>query len=1042
MQLLNKNNRRLLILSLILIAIGFLTMKLEKGALGIGFMALTIAPILILSGYILGIISIFYGTIRMEKWKHQLPIIISGWLVFFISLVVYIRTLEETASLWDCSEFIACAYKLQVPHAPGAPLFLMIGRVFSLLSFGNPLHVAYWVNMTSALSSAFAVMFVFWSVVMLAKRINSKAADFSLILAGLVGAFCIAFADSFWYSAVEAETYAMATFFISMCFWAILKWSQAADQISDGKWLIFILYSLGLSVGVHPMSLLVLPALALIIIFKRYDFSLKYLFSGIALGSGSIFFLNHVVLFGLPDAMKYFDIFFVNKLGFPFYSGGIIFCMIMLSVGVYVYCWSQRMQKKIIGLSILGLMYFLIGYSSYFMIIIRSQANTSIDENNPENLVSLASYLKRESYGTRPLLYGPNYTSKIKSYNQGSPVYSKGKNKYELSDYKTEYEYDKSDMTILPRLYSNQTNHIRTFKQWTGLKDGQKPGFIDNLKFMFRYQFGHMYLRYFMFNFSGRASDIQHAGWLSPLALFEKIPSSLAENKARNNFLMLPLLLGIFGLFYQFKNDRSGFWVVITLFLFMGLILVFYLNSPPNEPRERDYIYVGSYLTFALWCGIGSMGIMEYLGKVINGRLKILGILLVLIPLLMLVEGYDDHDRSGRTLQVDHARNTLASCAPNAILFTGGDNDTFPLWYVQEVEGFRTDVRVVVLSYFNAEWYIDQMRRQVYTSAPLPFSLERKHYRQGGLNDALPFVESPGIKGAINLNRFMDLIRSENKALQVAMSAGTKYNSIPSRTFYLKIEKKLILDKKIVPSKYQHTIPAKLELSWTGNFMDKSTFMVLDLIANNDWKRPLYFNLTSLNSISLDLKKHVLHEGSVYRLLPIQLDVPGAINSEVMYSNLRFKSKYRDLDDENVYYNHEDFQLRILQNIKRNYNVLANELLKEHDIEKAKELVNFIYEKFQGANIKLDISSISTIDLLFRLGEQGKANILGERLFENSENWLEYYQGQKLLNTGEGQMQLYTLRQLHKVCRLNGSNSLAEKCLSKLNNYLSYSSRR
>lgn len=1042
MHLFNKKNQRLLVLSLVLIVFGFLTMKLEKGTLGLGFMALTIAPILVLTGYIIGIKSIFYGTIRIEKWKHQGPTIFSGWVVFFISLAVYVRTLEETASLWDCSEFIACAYKLQVPHAPGAPLFLMIGRVFSLLSFGNNLEVAYWVNMTSALSSAFAVMFTFWSVVMLAKRISSKATNFSLILAGVVGAFCIAFADSFWYSAVEAETYAMATLFISLCFWAILKWSQTTDPVLGGKWLILIFYSLGLSVGVHPMSLLVLPALALIIAFKYYGFSLKNLLLGILLGTSGIFFLNHVVLFGLPDAMKYSDIFFVNSLGFPFYSGGIIFCILMVGIGVYGYRWAQRLQKKVIGLSIIGLMYFLIGYSSYFMIIIRSQANTSIDENNPENLVSLASYLKRESYGTRPLLYGQYFTGKVNSYKKGSPVYSMEKHKYEVSDYKTEYEYDKSEMTILPRIYSNQANHITTYKQWTGLKDGQKPRFIDNMNFMFRYQFGHMYLRYLMFNFSGRASDIQHAEWLSPLDMFKKIPSSLVENKARNNFLMLPLLLGIFGLFYQFKHDRSGFWVVIALFLFMGLILVFYLNSSPNEPRERDYIYVGSYLAFALWCGMGAMGILEYLGKLANSRFKILGILLLIIPLLMLVEGYDDHDRSGRTLQIDHARNTLASCAPNAILFTGGDNDTFPLWYVQEVEGFRTDVRVIVLSYFNAEWYIDQMGRQVYASAPLPFSLERKHYQQGGLNDALPFVANPGIKGPINLHRFMELIRSENKALQVAMSGGTKYNSIPSRAFYIEYDKKLILDKKIVPLTYQHNIPAKLELTWTGNFMEKSNLMVLDLIANNDWERPLYFNLTSLNSISLDLKRHVLQEGQVYRLLPITLDAPGAINLEVMYSNLMVKSTYRDLDNKNVYYNHEDFQLRILQNIKANYNKLASEFLKGHQTEKAKEIVNFISSKFQGANINLDISSISTIDLLFRLGEQGKANTLGERLFENSKNSLEYYQGQKLLQTNDGQIQLYTLKRLHEVCTLNGNNSLAEKCLSKLNNYLSYLPQR
>ncbi|MCK5281408.1 MAG: DUF2723 domain-containing protein, partial [Cyclobacteriaceae bacterium] len=973
-------------------------MKLESGEYGLGFMALTIAPILVLSGYVIGIISIFHGTIRTVKWKSEMPFLIGGWVVFFISLIIYILTLEETASLWDCSEFIACAYKLQVPHAPGAPLFLMIGRIFSLLSLGNRMEVAFWVNMTSAMSSALAVMFTFWSVVMLGRRLKSKATDFTLILAGAIGAFSIAFADSFWYSAVEAETYAMAALFIAINFWAILKWTQVKDQTIAGKWLIFMLYSLGLSVGVHPMSLLVLPALALIIVFKYHYFSWKYLLIGVSFGAISILFLNHVVLFGLPDALKYFDIFFVNKLNFPFYSGAIIFCVLLIVAGFFGYKWSIKNQKKIIGLSIIGLMYFLIGYSSYFMIIIRSQANTSIDENNPENLVSFASYLKRESYGTRPFLYGPHFTGKVKSYKQGSPVYILAEDKYEISDYKVEYEYDKADKTIFPRIYSNQQYHIDTYRQWTGLKEGQKPKFMDNLNFMFNYQVGHMYLRYLMFNFSGRASDIQHAEWLSPLNMFKQLPLSLDENKARNNFLMMPLLLGIIGMIFQYRSDRKGFWAVMALFLFLGLILVFYLNATPNEPRERDYIYVGSYLAFAIWCGIGVIGIMEFLDKRKMSGIKVLGGLTILVPLLLLYEGYDDHDRSGRTLQVDHARNTLESCAPNAILFTGGDNDTFPLWYVQEVEGFRTDVRVIVLSYFNAEWYIDQMKRKVYESESLPFSLQNKHYKQGGLNDILPYVENPGVKGAINLHRYLDLIGSENKALQVSMSAGTKYNSIPSKIFYLNIDKNFILSKEIVPQEFQNNIPDRWDISWKGNFMEKSALMVLDLIANNNWERPLYFNLTSLNSISLDLKKHVLQEGPVYRLLPIKLDEQGAVNSDAMYSNLIDKSEFRDLDNENVYYNHEDYQLRILQNIKANYNALTFDLLENNQYEKAGKVVNFLYSKLQGENIQLDHTSISTAELLFRLGEKEKAKLLAESLFEKAESLLEYYSAQNQLD--------------------------------------------
>ncbi len=1033
----NRKNKLVFIISLALVPIGFVCMKLENGEFGLGFLALTIAPILIISGYVMGFILIFHDANHSAKWKSQLPFLISGWIVFFISLTIYVLTLEETASLWDCAEFIACAYKLQVPHAPGAPLFLMIGRIFSMLSFGNRMEVAYWVNMVSALSSAFAVMFTFWSVIMLGRKLKSNATGFSLILAGAVGAFTLAFADSFWYSAVEAETYAMATLFVAIIFWAILKWMQENDKVMGNRWLIFILYSLGLSVGVHPMSLLVLPALTLIIVFKYHDFSWKYLLIGTGLGAICILFLNHVVLFGLPDALKYFDIFFVNTMGLPFYSGAIMFFILLLALGVYGYKWSLHNQKKIINLSIVGLMYFLLGYSSYFMIIIRSQANTSIDENNPENLVSLASYLKRESYGSRPFLYGPNFTAKVKSYKQGSPVYTMGEDKYEISDYKIEYEYDSSDKTIFPRMYSNRQSHVDTYWQWTELKKGQRPTFMNNLSFMFKYQIGHSYLRYLMFNFSGRASDIQHAAWLSPLDIFDKIPLSWKENNARNNFLMLPLLLGIIGIFFQYRKDRKRFWAVMALFLFLGLILVFYLNATPNEPRERDYIYVGSYLAFAIWCGAGTMGILVFIENIKQGRYRIVGALTLLVPLLMLTEGYDDHNRSGRTLQVDHARNTLASCAPNAILFTGGDNDTFPLWYVQEVEGFRTDVRIIVLSYFNTDWYIDQMCRQVYNSAPLPFSLVKKNYKQGGLNDILPYVENPKVKGAINLNKYLELIRSESKALQVSMSAGARYNSIPSRTFYLDINKDYILSKEIVPQKYQTHIPDKLEISWKGSFMEKSAFLVLDLIANSKWDRPFYFNMTSLNSISLNLKKHVLQEGPVYRLLPITLENQGGINTDVMYSNLFEKSNYHDLNNENVYFNHEDYQLRILQNVKSNYNALAFDLLKNNQIKKAKEVVNFLHTKFHKKNIRLDYTAISTTELLFRLKENEKAKLLAGRLFNKAESLLEYYKTQDQLGSMDGQLQLYTLQQLHNLYLQHSENALAEKCSSKLNLYLS-----
>lgn len=1013
-------------------------MKLEPAAHGYGPWALTLAPLLIIMGFVTAICSIFLPEVKhrkLNRHKYLLP----GWIVFLASFAIYLITIEETASLWDCAEFIASAYKLQVPHPPGAPLFLMVARIFSFFAFGDPSRVALWINVSSAVSSAFAVMFTFWTVIMLARKLNPGANSFSLIIAGIAGAFSIAFADSFWFSAVEAETYAMATFFLILSFWSILKWQQASSPQQEDRWLIFILYVLGLSVGVHPMSLLVLPAIAVLVVFRARSFSWKHLLIAVTSGAIGILILNHVILFGLPDAMKFADIFFVNGIGLPFYSGAIFLIILIACAGFLVYRWSIQKHRRYVSVLVVGLMYFLIGYSSYFMIIIRSQADPSIDEHNPENLMTLTSYLKRESYGGRPFLFGPDFTSTVASVRRGAPVHSKGDDTYIVTDHKTEYEYKKEDESIFPRMYSNQPRHVQTYQQWTGLRTGEKPRFIDNMSYMIRYQFGHMFFRYFMFNFSGRESDVQNAGWIGPLDAFAEWPDVITNNKAHNNFLMLPLLLGIIGMIYQYRKDKVGFWSVMAFFLFLGLILVFYLNPPPNEPRERDYIYVGAWLAFAIWCGLGSFAVGDLIAekwksvKWVRG----LAVITLLAPAIMLVEGFDDHDRTGRTLQVDHARNTLASCAPNAILFTGGDNDTFPLWYVQEVEEFRTDVRVIVLSYFNGDWYVDQMKRRMYESAPLPFSLEKKHYRQGGLNDVLPFVDNPKIKGAINLGKYLDLVRSENRSLQVSMSSGTSYNGIPSRSFLLDIDREKVLHSELVPEEFSDQIPTKLKISWRGNYLEKSAFLVLDLIATNEWKRPIYFNTTSLNSISLELKKNVLNEGLVYRLLPIELQHEGSINLSTMFDNLMNKASFDDLQDGDVYYNHEDYQLRILQNLKRDYNQLAAALISNGEDDQAKEVISFSFENLYAENINLDVNAIVMVNLLARIDESALAIDLGEQLFTEAVDLLDYHHARDQQTSNDAQIQYYILRQLHEISLQNGFADLAAKCSSKVDEYLS-----
>jgi hypothetical protein len=638
MSLLKRKNYLYLGGACLFIFFGFLLMKLDSAAYGNGVPTLTLAPILIVLGYALGVVSVF-ATTRVVIWrKEEAHTVLGGWFVFLTSLIIYSVTMEETASLWDCAEFIACTYKLQIPHPPGAPLFMLIGKVFSFLAMGDRSMVAYWINMSSVVFSALTVMLTFHSIVILGRRMLDSASKVSLIFAAMIGSFSFAFSDSFWFSALESETYAMATFFLVLCFWSVLRWEQISGSRTADLWLVFILYCLGMSVGVHPMGLLVIPALIVIIIFRYREFSYRFLLIAMSAGSIGILFLNHFVLFGIPDLMKYADILFVNQFSTPFYFGAILALVLMLAVVVWVYNWSVKNQRRLLSASIMGLMYFLLGYASYAMIIIRSQANPSIDEHNPENLITLASYLKRESYGSSPFLYGPNFDARIKGYKKGAAVYAKGDHKYEIIDHRTRYEYGEKDEGLFPRMHSRQDKHIATYRDWSGLKMGEKPSFTDNISFMIRYQFGHMYFRYLMFNFSGRASDIQQADWLGPMDLFRTHPGSLAKNKARNNFLMLPFLLGLVGLWFQFRTDKTGFFSVMACFLFLGLILVFYLNSPPNEPRERDYIYVGSYFAFSLWIGLGSLALLRVIGRKTakNHYLTYLSFVVLFVPAIML----------------------------------------------------------------------------------------------------------------------------------------------------------------------------------------------------------------------------------------------------------------------------------------------------------------------------------------------------------------------------------------------------------------------
>ncbi len=918
---------------------------------------------------------------------------LTGWSVFIIALAVYWITMEETASYWDCGEFIAVSYKLEVPHPPGAPLFLLLGRLFSFLAFDDPTKVAYWINFMSVLSGAFASLFTFWSITLLGRKLLKLTTpelltdNKTLLLmgAGFVGAMANTFADSIWFSAVEAEVYAMSSAFTAFVVWAMLKWDVIEDESKANRWLILISYMVGLSIGVHLLNLVTLPALGLIFYFKKYKPTTWGVIATLGVSGLLIIFINDFIIPGLPSLAGYFEVFFVNTLGLFFGSGVIFFSLLVIGALVYGIRYTQVNNKPALNTFLLSTAFILIGYVSYAIVVIRSNYDPPIDENDPSDIMSFVSYLKREQYGSRPLLYGQYYTAQIVDIKEGAAQYRKGKDRYEVAERKISYVYDPNHMTILPRIYSTDRQHQQLYRSKLGLREGEKPTFVDNIRFMFSHQIGWMYWRYFMFNFAGRDGDDIGEDWLGPTSWFKDVPEMISVNKARNNFFMIPLLIGIIGLIYQYVNDKKNFAVVGLLFLLTGVALVVYLNSPPSEPRERDYIYAGSYYAFCFWIGFGVIAIASGIEKILKSQKTAALIAIVLgltAPAIMAAEGWDDHDRSDRFFSVDSAVNYLDSCEPNAILFTGGDNDTFPLWYAQEVEGERTDMRVVVLSYYNTDWYIYQSMRRHYESEPFPYTLTEENYRQGGFNDGLMYYET-GIK-SIDLAQYLDLIKKNSKNLIHPMYGTT--NMIPSKDLILKVDTTKVKEMGIIPANLQQYLVPEMRLRVKGNSLMKQDLALLDLLYTNNWERPIYVNNTSLEQFNIDLKPFVVSEGNAFRILPVRNPVPQNkfVNTDVAYRNLTEKFRFRGLDNPNAFFS-VDYR-SFVQNHRSTFNEIAEALIAEGKTEQARELLMMSLEKMPDQGVPYDFINALMVELLLEVGEKEKAieiaTIVGNRFDE------------------------------------------------------------
>jgi hypothetical protein len=921
--------------------------------------------------------------------------IFAGIGLFAISLLVYWLTMEPTVSFWDCGEFIATASKLQVGHQPGAPLFLMIGKVFSLLAMGNTARMAAYINFSAVLASAGTIMFLYWTITALAVKIYRKEKlrnkTFSIIAAGAIGALAFTFSDSFWFSAVESEVYALSCLFTAITFWAMLKW----ESESNDKWLVLIAFIVGLSIGVHLLSLLVIPALGLIFYFKKNTKpSLLGTFKALLIGCFIVGMVQFIVIQYFVLFAAEFDKLFVNSFGLFFGSGALFFvllCAVLLGFGIR---YSIRLKKHYLNLSLLCTVFLLFGFSSYLMIIIRANAKPAINLSNPDNAFSLYEYLGRTNYGSTPLLYGNTFDAKTLENKETGETFRKGKTRYEVSGNTYKTTYDKN--LWFPRTYSQKEGHAQYYRDWLNMAADESPTMLQNLKFFASWQMGFMYWRYFLWNFSGKQNDnqglgsVQDGNWISGIKPLDglrlgnqhHLPASILSNEGHNVFYGLPLLLGVIGLVWMYRKNWKDGLAVLVLFLLTGMAIIVYLNQDPLQVRERDYAYVGSFYAFAIFIGLGVLALKEWSGKVLPGKvsqLMVAGLCLFAVPVLMGVQGWDDHNRSKKTTAADWAKNYLNSCAPNAILFTNADNDTFPLWYAQEVEGFRTDVRVICLQFLPDDAYINQMKKQLHKSAPLPISMPEEKYVEG-TRDYLPYVDY-GIKDSVELKDLLAVMLSDLKEDKVPMADGSYLNFLPTKKLKMTIDPDQLVKTHTIKPEEKESLAKTMEWVFNKSYASKGDLALFDILVNNDWKRPVYFATSVSEDTYMGLDKYLYLEGYAFRLLPFKTsaddhrDKTQKTHSDVMYSNVMTKQDYSGFKSA-TYLDPES--RRVASGTWKFNSTLTTNLIMEGKTGKANDVLMKCMKELPLRNYSIGdtLNKITTIENLFVLNHAKEGNRL------------------------------------------------------------------
>ena len=1034
---------------------------------------------------------------------------IIGWVVFTIALITYTLTLEPTVSYWDCGEYISTAVKLEVGHPPGAPLFQMLGAFFAMFT-SDVTHIAKMVNFMSALASAFTILFLFWTITMLAKKMISekketltKAQTIAILGSGVVGALAYTFSDSFWFSAVEAEVYAMSSFLMALLLWLGLRWEAEMDKPRGNKWLLLISFVVGLSFGVHILSLLVIPSVVLIYFFKKYDkITVKtFLIANVV----AVLVLVFIFKFLFPMTLKYFsvmELFFVNTVQLPFNSGSIIAALILIVGFYYGLKYTRKKNLYTANMLVLMILFIMIGFSSWLMLPIRANANTTINENNPSSARELLAYYNREQYGDANVFYDDFYTTtyqreydKENRFLDGSPKYEKDESTgtyvvVNKNDYKNSIpNYGDSHKGFIPRMVSESPGVIENYiavtrsmpkfklkpkfqvdeyyreyypqikKEYESFRDAyasnqlsreeymeflskygdflnvQKPSFVDNMRFMFDYQFGYMYGRYFMWNFVGRQDDVQgqldnHGNWLSGINLIdnfrlgsqENLPAEVLENKGRNTYYFFPFILGIVGLLFQLQRDQKNFWMLLLFFAFTGLAVIFYTNPKPFEPRERDYAVVGSFYIFAVWIGFGVLALYEAFKKFLRPNLTAMVVFmasLIAVPLLMANQNWDDHDRSNRYTAHLNASAYLDSCQENAIMFTIGDNDTFPLWYLQEVENYRTDIKLINTSLFATDWYIDQQKRATYKAAPIPSQLTHKDYRTGALDAAyhIPsgvlktlavkeetakdldslFGALKGKEYRIDIKTFMKWIASSKaQTYQDIADNGHPIKTYPTNKLRIMVDKEKVLKNGIVQPEDADLIAPYIDIDIDETALSKNRILMLDILANNNWDRPIYFTGGAFaDEEYIWLKDYLQADGMAYKFVPIKtssdkrnmLDL-GRINSTVMYENVK-KIDWETANNPAIYVDVESRKNSI--SFRNMLNRLAEKFIEEKNFAKAEEVLDLSVNKLPIKMYKHYSLALGLVENYYKINKPEKAKKVSNELLGIFQDNLQYY---------------------------------------------------